>query len=45
MAKGDVFLMKRKPQHHLSEWGECVFGAQLQKDKRLLCESVFVQID
>ena len=39
------FLLKPKHQCHLSQWGEWVYGAQSWKEGRLLCESVFVQID
>ena len=38
MVKGDVFLMKPKPQYHLSRWRECVYGAQSRKEKRLFHE-------
>ena len=27
MVERDVFLMKPKRQYHLSQWGECVYGA------------------
>ena len=37
--------MKPKLQYHLSQWGKYVYGAQSLKEKRLLCEFVFVQID
>ena len=39
-----VFLTKPKHQCHLSQWGEWVYGAQSWKEKRLLCESVFILI-
>ena len=45
MVKRDAFLMKPKLQYLLSQWEECVYGAQSRNKKRLLCESVFVQID
>ena len=45
MVKRDVFLMRPKLQYHLSQWVECVYGALSRKKKRLLYESVFVQID
>ena len=45
MLKRDAFLTKLKPQYHLSQWGECIYGAQSWKERRLFCESVFVEID
>ena len=45
MAERDVFLMKPKHQYHLSQWGECVYGAQSWKERRLLCESMFIPIE
>ena len=45
MVRKVVFLMKSKCQYHLSQWGECVFGTQSWNESRLLCESMFVQID
>ena len=45
VGEKDVFLMKPKHQHHLSQWGECVHGAHSWKEGRLLCESVFIQIN
>ena len=44
MVERDVFLMKPKHECHLSQWGECVYDAQSQKEKRLLCETIFVEI-
>ena len=37
----------KKPMHHchLSHWGECVYGAQSWKERRLLHASMFVTID
>ena len=37
--------MKPKHQYHLSQWGECVYGAQSLKERRLLMESVFIPIE
>ena len=37
--------MKPKLEYHLSQLGECVYGAQSWKDRRLVCDSKFVQID
>ena len=45
MVEREVFLMKPKLPYLLSQWQECFYGAQSWKEKRLLCESVFVQID
>ena len=44
ILKRVVFLVKPKPQHHLSQWGECVCGAQSLKQRRLLCKSEFIQL-
>ena len=43
--ENEAFFMKPKHQYNLSQWGECVYGALSWKEKRLLCEFVFVQID
>ena len=32
MVENEVFLMKPKRQYHLSQWGECVHGAQSWKE-------------
>ena len=45
MVERDVFPMKAKHQYHLSQWEKSVYGGQSQKNRRLLCESIFVQID
>ena len=37
--------MKPKHQCHSSQWVEWVYGAQSWKEKRLLCEYVFVPFD
>ena len=39
------FSYEIKASISLSQWGECVYGAHSWKEKRLLCESMFVQID
>ena len=44
-GKKRSFLMKRKDQCHLSQWVEWAYGVQPWKEKRLLCEFVFVLID
>ena len=36
--------MKSTHQYHLSQRGECVYSALSQKDRRLLCESIFIPI-
>ena len=36
--------MNPKHQYHLSQWGESVYGAKSWKERRLLCESMFTQI-
>ena len=40
----EVYAMKPKYQCHFSQWEEWVYGAQSWKEKRLLCEFVFVLI-
>ena len=40
-----AFPMKPKHQYHLFQWGEWVYLAQIWKERRLLCEFVFVLID
>ena len=45
MAEREVFLMKPKHQYHLSQWGECVYGAQSWNEGRVLHESVFFPIE
>ena len=42
MAEREVFLMKPKHKYHLSQCGECVYGAQSWNERRLLCESMFI---
>ena len=45
VVEREGFLMNPKHQCHLSEWIERVYGAELWKEMRLLCDSVFVLID
>ena len=45
MVERKVFLMKPKHQNHLSQWRDCVYDAQSWKERRLLSESIIVQID
>ena len=45
LVEKDVISLKPKLQYHLSQWGECVYVAYWLKENRLLCESVFLQID
>ena len=45
MAIREVFLMKPKHQYHLSQRDECVYDAQLWKERRLLYESKFIPIE
>ena len=42
MAIREVSLMKPKHQYHLSQRGERVYDAQSWKERRLLCESMFI---
>ena len=44
MVGSEVFLMKPKHRYHLSEWGECVYGAHLWKGRRLFHESMIIPI-
>ena len=37
--------MKPKHQNPWSQQGECVYSAQSWKEKRLLCESMFIPIE
>ena len=45
MVEKHVFPMKRKHQNHLSQREEWIYGAQSLKERRLLCESKFIQIE
>ena len=45
MAEREVFLMEANHQYHLSQWGECVCFAQSWKERRLLCEPIFIPIE
>ena len=45
MVGSEVFLMKPKHLYYLPQWEECVYGAWSWKEKWLLCESMFIQID
>ena len=40
----EAFLINPRHQCHLSQWGEWVHGAQSRKERRLLCEFVFIPI-
>ena len=39
------FALKPKIQYHLSQRGECVYGAQSWKDRRFLYESMSIPIE
>ena len=43
-VESEVFL-KSKHQYHLSQREECFYGAQSWKERRLLCESMFIPND
>ena len=45
MVEEKAFLVKPKYQCHLSQWEELVYGSKSWKERRLLCESMFIQID
>ena len=44
MLERKAFLTKPKHQYHLSQWGECVYVAQLWK-KEIIWASMFVMFD
>ena len=44
MVEREVFLRKPNHQYHLSQCGECVYGAQSWNGKILLYESMFITI-
>ena len=39
------FSYETKASTHLSQWGECAYGVQLWKERRLLRESMFTTFD
>ena len=45
MVKRKVFLKKLRHQYHLSQREEWIYGAQSVKERRLLCESMLIQIE
>ena len=45
MVEEKAFLIKPRHRYYLSQWVECVCGAQSWKKIRLLSVSVFVPID
>ena len=45
MSKREVFVKKPKHQYHQSQREECVYDAQSWKERRLLCESMFIPIE
>ena len=45
MVEKQVFPMKPKHRNHLSQRAECDYGAQSWKERRLLCESMFIPIE
>ena len=42
MVEIKVFVMKSKHQNHLSQQGECNYGAQSWKERKLFCESLSI---
>ena len=36
MVGSDIFLLQPKHQYHLSQWGECIFGAPSWKKKIIM---------
>ena len=45
MVEKQAFLMQPKHENHLSQRGECDYGAQSSKVRRLLCECNFTPIE
>ena len=45
LVEREVFLMKPKHEYHLSQWEECVYGAQSWTEWRLLRECMTIPID
>ena len=45
MVEREVFLLNPKQQNRLSQQGVCVYIAQSWKERRLLCESMFIPIE
>ena len=45
MVEREAFLTKSKNQWHLSQWVEWAYGTQSCKERRLLCEFIFILID
>ena len=45
MGARKVFLMKPKHHNHLSQQGECEYGVQSWKERRLFYESMFIPIE
>ena len=45
MVGNKVFLTKPKLQYNLSQWGECVYGAQSWNESRVLREFMFFPIE
>ena len=41
----EVSFSKQKHQYRLSQWGECVYGAQSSIERKLLCESMFIPFE
>ena len=39
------FSYETDDQYHLSQWEECVYDDQSWKERRLLCESMFIPIE
>ena len=44
MMERVAYLMKPKHQCYLSQRIECVYGAQSWKERRLVCDSAFIQL-
>ena len=45
MVEREVFLINPKHQYYLLQRGDCVYGSQSLKEKRLLSESMFTPIE
>ena len=39
------FCYETSASIHLSQWGESIYGAESLKQRRFLCESIFISIE
>ena len=45
IVEREIVLTKPKHKYHLSQCEECDYAAQSWKERRLLCESIFILIE